>query len=970
MINPILRITDGTTTVNLLDLKGWTLSDWKPAVAEPKGGGVFRNSPFVDGRKLSYRKMDNIIDTFTIIGSKDSQNDMIDSIQKLQRLLEKAVSYWITGWQNEPVWIEAKAANEGTIRYSTIVDYRFTGFGGPYQQPFFASDCDSTTEALLVIEHMIWQETVPSEDGNCVPLKSTSEMPKIVDYDSGTFTSSADMDDGYISENTVLFLSNGLYVGNLSGHGDCKIGIIFDNITVPVGATIISATLDMANMMSLSGYPQLNLRIIGQSQEGGIINSATVVSGGSGYVNPSVIIGDTVGGGSGAVAVATQIGGVITEITILDGGSGYTNPSMSIWDDCGRGADCGSGAVITATATPAGVNAATFDGTREDFLNRSKTDEFVTLTLQDGVAGWPPVDITDVIREILSNQYWSSGDKLGLFVEPYGLNTSGDYRVYYAFDYGSLYPELYIEWTTETLTVGRDTTCAPDVYVSNKSIVQQINYIFAYNAVSMEYSYNMVGWDYSSDKMPMFQTAAGNAFSPDVGDIIYFGSAPLSLDSYYGPFSSVVFDFYSVMENTEGVWEYYNGGWHEFDVTGSIYNELCGDNIGLMHTGVGSIVFKQPPDWEICAITDGIFDPTGFFIRFRVTAISGITATPYQWHRDIYTVVNPYIDIESEYVPGDIPALARIVFESAACWQRSMNTLVLGLRTLSRGENFSAYLNVSNVQLSKYMAFSLESTSYAHHIQAYTEAPLGYIIDLTGLAPITGGNYNFVPVCKWETNGNDYIGTYHAFVRCNFSTGGAGNVRVRLKALFGDEYNVSYSEVGSITLDSYICAVDLGQLSILPSFQMRSGETVHKIGIYLEFQSNLDSCYSNSVVYDVILIPADEWSGNFGMPKITGTSVLQYGDGLEVDGITTPRQYRAVQTNLSGASSLSKETNRLISAEWSRIASSEPIFQSNIDQRLWFFQYQQQQGLVSRFENCGAIRAERSARYILFRGNG
>jgi hypothetical protein len=120
MINPRLLVTDGTDTINLLSLRGWLLNDWSPAVAEPKGGGVFRDSPLVDGRKLAYSKFENIIDTFNLVGSGASQNLMITSIQKLERLLQKAKTYWTSGWQRDPVWLEVHAANESNTRYATI----------------------------------------------------------------------------------------------------------------------------------------------------------------------------------------------------------------------------------------------------------------------------------------------------------------------------------------------------------------------------------------------------------------------------------------------------------------------------------------------------------------------------------------------------------------------------------------------------------------------------------------------------------------------------------------------------------------------------------------------------------------------------------------------------------------------------------------------------------------------------------
>jgi len=65
------------------------------------------------------------------------------------------------------------------------------------------------------------------------------------------------------------------------------------------------------------------------------IDSITVVSGGSGYTNPTIIIS---GDGSGAAATATVENGVITSINITSGGLGYTQALVSITDPTGTGA--------------------------------------------------------------------------------------------------------------------------------------------------------------------------------------------------------------------------------------------------------------------------------------------------------------------------------------------------------------------------------------------------------------------------------------------------------------------------------------------------------------------------------------------------------------------------------------------------------------------------------------------------------
>lgn len=160
----VLNISDGTTTINLIGSVFRLVEDprWRPQTPQYKGGGVWQNSPLADGRQLAQTRYDNIIDSWTLHVFSSSQDDVIYSLQELRRLLTKSVEYWTTDWQNEPVWIEARATCESNTRYAIIKSFQMPEDDDPYQTPFLgASPGVAMNDIQLIIEHGIWTETPP-----------------------------------------------------------------------------------------------------------------------------------------------------------------------------------------------------------------------------------------------------------------------------------------------------------------------------------------------------------------------------------------------------------------------------------------------------------------------------------------------------------------------------------------------------------------------------------------------------------------------------------------------------------------------------------------------------------------------------------------------------------------------------------------------------------------------------------------
>jgi len=167
----VLRITDGTTSVDLRDTGvGFWLKEWLPEIAIGKNDGVWLDSPIAPGRRMVYRQLGNAVETFTLAVGGATQDMMIRKLRKLFALLEQAVEYWTSDTQSNPVWIEAKSRHETNNRYALICNWRLTGVNDPFAQPFETnvSRLAAMDELVLVIERQHW---LKNEPGTGTPTK-------------------------------------------------------------------------------------------------------------------------------------------------------------------------------------------------------------------------------------------------------------------------------------------------------------------------------------------------------------------------------------------------------------------------------------------------------------------------------------------------------------------------------------------------------------------------------------------------------------------------------------------------------------------------------------------------------------------------------------------------------------------------------------------------------------------------------
>lgn len=230
----IFRITDGTDAVNLLNQStGFHLESWRQVPLPSKGEGVYQSSPIADGRRLVSKQWDNTLDRFDLSVNGVGQDAVIYDISLLFTLLEKAAQYWTTDWQQEPVWIEARAGCETNTRYAHVVNWRVPELASPYSGAFL-EHLTAMGDVTLLIEHTGWLEYQPGT-GAAVGLSAVET------YDGrnlGNVNDTGNRDPTTAEEE--VFITNCRKVANLTD-------IYYYDASIPIySANLMDAALPFA----------------------------------------------------------------------------------------------------------------------------------------------------------------------------------------------------------------------------------------------------------------------------------------------------------------------------------------------------------------------------------------------------------------------------------------------------------------------------------------------------------------------------------------------------------------------------------------------------------------------------------------------------------------------------------------------------------------------------------------------------
>lgn len=487
-----------------------------------------------------------------------------------------------------------------------------------------------------------------------------------------------------------------------------------------------------------------------------------------------------------------------------------------------------------------------------------------------------------------------------------------------------------------TRVLGQEETCDNQVYVANKFSFSNITHVYHYNGAT----YSTL--QFAAD--PPYELLGSAAA---VNKAAYFGSKTNDSNVPGGPFSNLVFDVSQGAKNITVVWEYWNGTtWATLsaqDNTDQFRNE-----------GANSISWTIPTAWATTAV-NGV---TGYWIRARISAVSSGSQTPVQANRFVYATVLPYVEIDEAQVKGDVPALARIRWTNRASY--GVERLICGLRSLARGSNFNAFVNVSDTQAPFGLSVSKGSEAGVAW-QTDKQAPSGRSL----LASYSSGGdlnaWHDLAVISLSTSvARDYYGYYRALLRVYYNNALASAWNLRLQVRIGSGGATITSETVYPTTLAQYEMLDFKNL-IISNKQRASLNGNISDRLQIAIQGYATSTLKPITLYDLILIPTDEWALDAIVPETvtTATPEIITHNILDIDSIGNPKVSLLVAN---------RNPNGQIVSQFQAINNGPAILQKAADQRYWFVNMTYENFWKGYPEILGSVQVDKQQQYLGFRG--
>jgi hypothetical protein len=448
----------------------------------------------------------------------------------------------------------------------------------------------------------------------------------------------------------------------------------------------------------------------------------------------------------------------------------------------------------------------------------------------------------------------------------------------------------------------RDPVTTQDVYVVNKR--NEANLTHVYEDDGGVFSANLLDAALPHRLLPAV---------PTTSDDMYFGIDTSVSDS--GPFDNLVFDVGTAQTNiTDTDWLYWNGAWAAFATVRDYTASAIGSGVAFSRTGVYSVRWEIPSDWATTSV-NGV---TAYWVRLNIGTVDPGPAGATQQNRRIYSATWPYAEIQAAAVGGTLPALLRILAQQREDTQTgAIKRIFCGLRSQSRGSNFTAVLNASDEQNPTGIAVSAGANSSFINL---VPSPTGRVIEYN---PSGADSIAVRAQFQLATSiSPEYVGSFHAFFR--YITTGATTSYTANLSVRSDQNNITTFTGETVTIaagaTTDLGIADLGKVDLPPYLEHADADESGRVHLRINVGSSDGT--DNLRIVDLWLMPIDEWAADMDQDETSSSSAP-----IRLDSLQNPR--RVLRAGVFNSSDQ-------IIQPFKVVKNGPAILQASSQQRLWF----------------------------------
>lgn len=917
-----LYLTDGTTKIDFLggnrSGKGITLTRMRLSRPQREPSGAFRQA------------YGSVMETYELQIVDLTQDSVAGRQQQLDRMLEQAKNYFENNAETNLVWLVARTSTEANTRYAVVYGGVYESYNDTFNQPFHGGNGMTVMDEIsLVLERSTWQGNPPLEP-ECLEVDNT------VAWNSNLTT---------WSSNRTLNNVQSLFT-TAAG-------------TVLAGAAAIERTTNSGSSWTSELSPgTANLRFwqFAQEKSGKIWAVAGLTTGSAGATSGlyfSTNEGDTwtqhtntvdfysvvyrahdntlIFGGNGEIRYI-QDGGSLTVLSTSQEGK---IKAMAVTPDNAivLGDEYNTWR-IPATAFSALITTSDDIGPFLSVVNVGDymimgSATYLSISRDDGVTWdiyWRTwgIDTLYVLENdlVLASQSGTTATYISydggfswvafatMATSPVRAFTELDDTYLFAGANNTIYRRIGVD--AEYQYGPYNPSCDTPVFIANHQLQSNWTHIFVFDSS---------GASYTSVTPAMVNDNLDNhtdqlAFPSPVGtnDALYVGIQTTVPNA--GAFSNLFINLTERNYSLTIAIEYWDGAaWTAFTTS-----QLRDNTQSLKRSG--TLVWH-----DVALGSTSVNSITAYWIRFRVTA-TGSLSTLLPKFDNIYIIQQPYI--EATNIAGDIPALAQMqlfnMLDDGNGNAPSLPTdrVIVGLRTLSRGERFTAYINLAQSQNPPGISVGVGAEA-----AFVTDRALAAAGEYVNYSPVTTGSFNSQVSVTFDSDlAKDFTGVYQVFLRYGYSSF-IDTVAVRLiLENFTNQGQIYFDTVWltpSFTADFADLAY-LGQVSIMPDQYLNSTDKGSGTTLRLQFSSTGSGITYDVACFELILIPADEWIGDFNDNNQLGVAGLERF--VDIDSATFPKRTLRATVRERGS--------ELVSGVWNTSTSGVFTLQPAQQQRLWF----------------------------------